>query len=92
MAAPRRTATAVVLNIILTVDCRGRDVALELADEAERLRKQLFMQEVLHGIYTSLLRSVIASGFLDSGNSQPLTAENPSDPCLGVSRGGSYKV
>lgn len=45
VAAPRRSATAVVLNIILTVDWGWRVVALGLADEAERLRKQVLCRK-----------------------------------------------
>jgi hypothetical protein len=44
------------------------------------------MQEVLDGIYTALLQAMTASGFPDSGNSQPLAAENLLDPWF--SRGG----
>jgi hypothetical protein len=50
------------------------------------------MQEVLDGIYTALLWSIVASRFPDSGLNQLRTAENPSDPGLGVYRGGSYRV
>lgn len=50
------------------------------------------MQEVLGDIYTALLRSIVASKFPDSGKNQPSTTENPSYPCLAMSRGGSYKV